>query len=168
MKTIKVQELSNEKFARYGEYQNLLDDKELAKKSIFPGGFFADVMKLDLGSTTLPTVSVCQAMKPEKMEVKMLEAHQFTCEGLLPLDGDVAIFVGAPAPGQKFNVDQLEAFLVPKGTFVRLNPYIIHGAQFAIHEEEAHVLCLLPGRTFRNDMEAVMLTEEERAVLVME
>lgn len=80
MKTIKVQKLSNEKFARYGEYQNLLDDKELAKKSIFPGGFFADVMKLDLGSTTLPTVSVCQAMKPEKMEVKMLEAHQFTCE----------------------------------------------------------------------------------------
>lgn len=65
-------------------------------------------------------------------------------------------------------MDQLEAFLVPKGTFVRLNPYIIHGAQFAIHEEEAHVLCLLPGRTFRNDMEAVMLTEEERAVLVME
>ena len=52
MKTIKVQELSNEKFARYGEYQNLLDDKELAKKSIFPGGFFADVMKLDFGSTT--------------------------------------------------------------------------------------------------------------------
>ena len=84
------------------------------------------------------------------------------------MDDDVAIFVGAPAPGQKFNVDQLEAFLVPKGTFVRLNPYIIHGAQFAIHEEEAHVLCLLPGRTFRNDMEAVMLTEEERAVLVME
>lgn len=39
MKTIKVQELSNEKFARYGEYQNLLDDKELAKKSIFPSGF---------------------------------------------------------------------------------------------------------------------------------
>ena len=36
MKTIKVQLLSKEKFAKYGEYQNLLDDKSLAEKSIFP------------------------------------------------------------------------------------------------------------------------------------
>lgn len=35
MKTIKVQLLSKEKFAKYGEYQNLLDDKSLAEKSIF-------------------------------------------------------------------------------------------------------------------------------------
>lgn len=90
------------------------------------------------------------------------------CDALVIDRANAYGFVGAPAPGQKFNVDQLEAFLVPKGTFVRLNPYIIHGAQFAIHEEEAHVRCLLPGRTFRNDMEAVMITEEERAVLVME
>ena len=30
-----------------------------------------------------------------------LEAHKFTCEGLLPLDGDVIIFVGSPM-GDKF------------------------------------------------------------------
>ena len=86
MKTIKVQLLSKEKFAKYGEYQNLLDDKSLAEKSIFPYSFFADVVKLDLGNTTLPTISVCQAVKPEKMEISMLEAHQFTCEGLLALE----------------------------------------------------------------------------------
>ena len=79
MRRIEVQKLSTEKFCRYGEYQDLLNDASLAKKSIFPGGFFADVVKLDLGTTTLPTVSVCQVRKSEQMVVSMVEAHKFTC-----------------------------------------------------------------------------------------
>ena len=94
MKTIHVQPLSAEKFAKYGEFQNLLDDASLAAKSVFPFGFFADVVKLDLGTGTLPTVSVCQARKAEKNIIASLEAHKATCEGLLPLDDDVVIFVG--------------------------------------------------------------------------
>lgn len=63
MKTIQVQALTAENFARYGEFQNLLDDASLASKSVFPYGFFADVVKLDLGGGNLPTVSVCQVKK---------------------------------------------------------------------------------------------------------
>ena len=129
MRRIEVQKLSAEKFCRYGEYQDLLNDASLAKKSIFPGGFFADVVKLDLGTTTLPTVSVCQVRKSEQMVVSMVEAHKFTCEGLLPLDDDIVLFAGIPYPGRKLSSGPLEAFFVPKGTFVRLNPLIVHGTQ---------------------------------------
>ena len=168
MKIIRVQPLSEKKFAKYGEYQNLLDDASLSEKSIFPSGFYADVLKLDFGTSSLPCVSVCQVGKTQRMVVTMLEAHQFTCEGLLPLDDDVIIYAGTPFPGKKFSVENVEAFYVPKGTFVKLNPFILHGTQFPAEKETAHVLCLLPGRTFRNDMLAEMLPEGERAELVRE
>lgn len=166
LKEIKIKKLDEKGFAKFGQFQNLLDDEALAARSIFPYSFFADVVKLDLGTTTLPTVSVCQAKKQEEMRIAMLEAHQFTCEGLLPLDDDVIIFVGTPLPGRKFSVDTVEAFYVPQGTFVRLDPMILHGSQFAVHRETAHVACFLPGRTFKNDMLAEFLPEEGQAVLV--
>lgn len=168
MKEIKVQKLDQKKFAKYGEFQDLLDDAALAEKSLFPYGFFADVVKLDFGTTTLPTISVCQVKKQDKNIISLLEAHKFTCEGLLPLDDDIIIFVGTPLPGKKFSVDTVEAFYVPKGTFVKLNPLVLHGTQFPVSEGIAHVVCMLPGRTFMNDMLAERLSEEERAVIVME
>ena len=66
-------------------------------------------------------------------------------------------------------VNNLEAFYIPKGTFVKLNPLIVHGTQFPVHKEEAHLICLLPGRTFMNDKVARSITnEEEMAELVLE
>ncbi|MDO4334019.1 MAG: hypothetical protein Q4C58_15235 [Eubacteriales bacterium] len=168
MREIKVQKLDQKKFAKYGEFQNLLDDAALAEKSLFPYGFFADVVKLDFAATTLPTISVCQVKKQEKNIISLLEAHKFTCEGLLPLDDDVIIFTGTPLPGKKFSVETVEAFYVPKGTFVKLNPLVLHGTQFPVSEGTAHVVCMLPGRTFMNDMLAEPLPEEERAIIVME
>ena len=168
MKTLIAKPLTKENFQKYGEFQNLLDDASLAKKSIFPQGFFADVIKLDFGTTTFPTISVCQVKKQEKNVIRMLEAHKFTCEGLLPLDADVIIFVGRPLPGRKFSVDTVEAFVVPKGTFVRLDPLILHGTQFPVDADTAHIVCMLPGRTFMNDMMAEFLPEEEQAIVTVE
>lgn len=168
MKTLIAKPLTKENFQKYGEFQNLLDDESLAKKSIFPQGFFADVIKLDFGTTTLPTISVCQVKKQEKNVIRMLEAHKYTCEGLLPLDADVIIFVGRPLPGRKFSVDTVEAFVVPKGTFVRLDPLILHGTQFPVDADTAHIVCMLPGRTFMNDMMAEFLPEEDQAIVTAE
>lgn len=168
MKKLIAQHLSKERFEKYGEFMNLLDDEALAKKSIFSQGFFADVVKLDFASTTLPTISVCQVSKQEQNVIKMLEAHKFTCEGLLPLDADVIIFVGTPRPRQKFSVDTVEAFIVPKGTFVKLNPLILHGTQFPVDAPTAHIVCMLPGRTFMNDMMMEVLPEDGQAIVVTE
>ena len=165
MITIKVKPLTKEVFEKYGVYMDLLNNEALAKRSIFPANFFADIVPLDFGQTTLPTISICHVKQQEKKVIRFLEAHQFTCEGLLPLDADVIIFVGAPI-GKRFDVKNLEAFYVPKGTFVKLNPLIVHGTQFVVDQPEAHVVCMLPGRTFRNDMIGQPLEEEETAEIV--
>ena len=99
--------------------------------------------------------------------MKFLEYHQTTCEGLFPFDDDVVIFVGAPAAGE-LKVDNLEAFYIPKGVFVKINPLIVHGTQFPVHNDEAHLICLLPGRTFMNDKTARSISDEdEMAELVL-
>lgn len=167
MRTIKAQPLTPAAFAKYGIFQNLLDDKDLACHSVFPQGFFADLVALDFGGPNLPTVSVCQARKQERNIITALEAHKGTCEGLLPLDDDVVIFVGAAYPGRPFTTAAVEAFYVPQGTFVKLNPYILHGSQFPVHADTAHILCLLPGRTFVNDMQMQLLAEEDQAEVLL-
>lgn len=168
MKTIKAKALTVEGFAKYGEFQDLLDDESMKKKSIFPAGFLVDLVKLDFGGDTLPAISVGQVFKKERNVVSFLEAHEHTCEGVLPLDGDVLIFVGTThGDPSTFTVDELEAFFVPKGTFVKLNPLIVHGTQYAVEDEEVHVVIMLPGRTFCIDMLAKRLTsEDEQAELV--
>lgn len=69
---------------------------------------------------------------------------------VLPLDGDVIIFVGIM--DSDFRTESIEAFYVPKGTFVKLNPLIVHGTQYPVDKEDVHIVCMLPGRTFKNDM----------------
>ena len=152
MYTIKAKQLTAEAFRKYGTYQNLLDNEEMKKNSIFPENFFADLVTLDFGTSTLPTISICHVKKQEKNIVAFLEAHKFTCEGLLPLDGDVIIFVGSPM-GDKFSV--------------KLNPLIVHGTQYPVNSEEVHIVCMLPGRTFKNDMIPQPLSDEEKAEIIL-
>ncbi|GHV69098.1 hypothetical protein AGMMS49928_10360 [Spirochaetia bacterium] len=165
MKTIKVQKLSYETFRQYGSFQNLLDNEGLAAASINKAGFFADIISLNFGTTTLPGVSVCHVTKEEKNIIGFIEAHQYTCEGLLPLDDDVIIYVGKVVRGV-LSPDTIEAFLVPKGTFVKMEPLVLHGRQFPVNAQEAHVLCLLPQRTYHNDMMFQILEEPNQLEIV--
>ena len=161
MKTIIAKPLTQKAFKKYGTFENLLDNASLSESSVIPAGFFADVITLEFGRGNPPTVSVCDAHKQPEMLVNFMEAHQYTCEGLLPLDGDVVIFVGAMS-WEAPTSDALEAFIVPKGTFIKINPLILHGKQYPLSENEVHVLCLLPQRTFYNDMIALPLAQADQ------
>ena len=161
MKQIKAKPLCEESFRKYGVFQNLLDDVSLGRNSINPAGFFPDLIQLNFGTSTLPSVCLCSVRKIDKNIVGSMEAHQYTCEGLLPIDGDVIIFAGVLPRFDKFSVDNLEAFIVPKGTFVKINPLIVHGTQYCVNTEEAHILCLLPERTFRNDKLGLIIEKDE-------
>lgn len=167
MKEIKVRRLNDEAFRKYGVYQDLTADMEMKSRAIPCGDFYPDLLTLDFGRTTLPTVSCCHVYKKEQMTVDFMEYHQYSCEGLLPLDDDVIIYVGMPERGE-LKIENLEGFYVPKDTFVKLNPMVIHGGQFAVNEAEAHLLCMLPGRTFQNDMVyRIIEEEEEKGVLAL-
>ena len=161
MRTIKAQQLCNESFRKYGVYQDCFNNEEMQSRTITNGSFYADLVALDFNPAgNLPTISICHITKAEKNIVKFLEYHKYTCEGLLPLDDDILIFVGTPGRGE-LTVDSLECFYVPKGTFVKLNPLVVHGSQFPVNNDEAHVVCMLPGRTFNNDMIARLVEKED-------
>lgn len=128
-------------------------------------GFYPDLLTLNFSGETLPTVNISKIRRREK-RVVMMEYHNRTCEGLLPLDGDCVIFVGQACKG--FDPEVLEAFRIPKGTFVRLNPGTIHGTQFCIEEEWVRVLILLPERTYMNDCIKRKLEEEEQVLIEVE
>lgn len=162
MRTIKAKALSETAFRKYGTFMDLTDDAALAEKSVFPAGFFADVIPLQFGGALSPTVSVNSLKKVEKPVIQFIEFHHQSCEGILPLDCDVVLFVGIPVMG-KLSADHLEAFVVPKNTFVRLDPLIIHGSLFCL-QETGHALCLLSGRTFANDFDAKLLGDDAVAI----
>lgn len=164
MRQIKVQPLSQQAFRRYGDYICLTDDAALAGASVFAAGFFADVLPLEFGGALSPTISINSLKRCDRV-VKFIEFHRRTCEGILPLDTDVIVFVGLPVMG-RLSAEHVEAFYVPRHTFVRLNPLIIHGSVYCI-ESSGHSLCLLPGRTFANDMEMKLLGDDEAFELVL-
>lgn len=46
---------------------------------------------------------------------------------------------------------------------------IVHGGQYPVNEPEAHLICMLPGRTFQNDMVYLRIEEEDKkGVLIMQ
>ena len=102
--------------------------------------------------------------KKEEKRIDFIEFHEHTCEGILPLDGDVILFVGTPGI-YGLTPEHIEAFYVPRGTFVKMNPLIVHGNQFSTSENTVHSMCLLAGRTFHNDMHVKQLSEEEKILI---
>lgn len=163
MRQIKIQPLSQQAFRRYGDYICLTDDAALAGASVFSTGFFADVLPLEFGGALFPTVSINSLKRCDRI-VRFIEYHRRTCEGILPLDTDIIMFVGLPVMG-RLSVEHIEAFYVPRYTFVKLNPLIIHGSVFCV-ESSGHSMCLLPCRTFANDMEMKRLNGDEVFELV--
>jgi ureidoglycolate lyase len=166
MKTIQAKKLTKEGFAPYGTYENLLDNAANAAKSTLKDEFYPDLLTLNFGTSTSPSVCVCRIPRVERPIVTFIEAHKFTCEGLLPLDADVVIYVGILSNGE-LDSDYLEAFYVPKGTFVKFEPLIVHGRQFVFETDEAHALCLLPQRTYYNDLIIKQLPVEEQVEVLV-
>jgi len=98
--------------------------------------------------------------KPEKMIVTTVEYHNYTSEIVLPMDDDAVIHV---APASKEPVpEQTEAFIVPKGTVVRLNVGVWHLAAMPVHADALHVLIVLPERTYANDCTVVQYDRKQQ------
>ena len=159
MLKIKVQELSLEKFRKYGDYASLTDDSFRPEGPGRSNEFYPDRLQIFFAQTTPTSVSICRVAKGENI-ISMVEYHQYTCEGLLPIDGDCVIFVGPS--GRNVDPNTIEAFHIPQGTYVRLNPGVLHGRQFVYNTDVTHIMCMLPQRTYGNDMCATFLEGDDR------
>lgn len=159
MREIKAQTLCREAFRPYGDFMDLLHVKQIEAKPEANNVFAPDLVTLHLDGRMPASACVARVSECERI-ITALEYHQFTCEGILPLDGDIDIFVGPSS----FRVDPatVEAFRVLQGTFVKLNPGVLHGRQFVVNTPAVNVLVLLPERTFGNDCTFTMLEGEDR------
>lgn len=156
MKTIKVKKLTADNFAKYGAYADLLNPKG-EKIGNTPVEFFRDMAQLKSIQVNSASFSVCRVTKRD-MIIECSECHNYCSEGSIPLDGDVIIYV-APASCDDIPEDKIEAFFVPKGTFVSLNPGVWHQAAYPCDTDIVNVAIILPERTYVNDCKVVSLKE---------
>lgn len=159
MKTIKVKELNLGNFNIYGAFTQLIDPKA-PKLGNEPIEFFRDMVQLGLGQETAASFSVCRVTK-RPLVIDTVEKHNFSGEGILPLDSDVLIHVALATPNGNVPVDKIEVFRVPKGTVVSLRRGVWHHAPFAL-SASANVVIVLPERTYANDCYTYELTADEK------
>ena len=154
MRQIKAKEITAENFKEIVSFTDLLNPEGYSL-----GDFYQDRLKMHNSGSMQTAFSPLLVHKPEKMVVTTAEYHNYTQEGILCLDDDVIVHV---APAGKDPVPELtEAFLVPKGTMVLLNTGVWHLSAIPVNKETAHVLIVLPERTYFNDCVVVEYPEEK-------
>ena len=164
MRSVAMEELSVEKFLPFGSYAKLIDPKA-ERLGSSPIEFFPDILQQSLGGTTDLSFSVCRVTKKD-LVIDNTEYHNYTGEGILPLDNDVLIYV-APAtpPNTDVPLDKIKVFRVPKGTMVVLRPGVWHYAPFAINDSPVNVLIVLPERTYVNDCVIIEIPEADQIAI---
>lgn len=157
MNTIKVKALTHEAFAPYGQFYAIDKPQGYALcgevHKFFPDRLVAD-------STHRIGCSSILVKKPERMIIKQQEYHTTTWEMILPLNDDMIIHVAPPSAGTP--VPELtEAFLIPKGTLVKMNSAVWHLAPLPANSDELIAMIMLPECTYANDCTVVDLEPEQ-------
>lgn len=161
MKKIKVQELSVEKFHRYGSYGTMLNpDTDATGPKDAPIVFFRDMVVPRMFNGA-PSFSVCR-MTARKPIINVGEYHNDTAEIAMPLDADTVIWVAPADCGTEVPVDKIEAFRIPRGTAFALNPGVWHHAAYCIEGEALNVLIVLPERAYAKDCVAMEIPQEKQ------
>jgi len=160
MRKTRIQELSLSNFRSYGTFANLLkpDSFHFGEPPI---EFYRDMLQLHLGNSSPASISICKVCS-RALIIDKSEYHGQTCEGVLPLDGDVIIHAGPATRKGVFPAEHVEAFRLPRLTMVALKPGVWHHAPFAYKSDFVHVLIALPERTYANDCTVLELMEDER------
>ena len=163
MKTIKAEPITREAFAPFGTFYDMLNPDGYALEGEIHK-FYPD--RISESCPTRVGYSPIVVKKTEKMIIKASEYHTTTPEMILPLDDDMIIHV-APASGGAIVTDWAKAFIVPKGTLVKINTAVWHLAPLPVHAKELHALIILPECTYANDCTAVDLKDDERFEIVL-
>ena len=160
MRTIQAQPLTLEAFRAYGEFYNLLEPS-----GHHMGTFYHDHVLSAVSGNAPIAYSAYVVEKPERMIVREAEYHNDTSELILPLDGDIVTYVAAPS--KALEPENTVAFVIPKGTIVRLNAGVWHKDSFAIDQAQVHTLIVLPERTYMRDCVVLPYAEEDQIEIVV-
>lgn len=160
MRTIPVQPLTYEGFSKYGAYQNMLEPKGESLGAA-PAEFFRDLLQLRLGGSSILSVSVLE-LTERPLLVDAMEYHNDCCEGMMPMDTDVIVQLAPAVKGDVIPLEKVEAFFVPKGTLIVLNPGVWHESPYVAGQKKGHIFCMLPERTYMKDAFLIPIPQDQR------
>ena len=164
MITIQAKPITVEGFRPYGSFASMLDPQG----NCFPGDatFYPDQVMLPAQGARPIAFSPLTVKKPERMIVTQAEYHDTTGEGVFVLDDDAVIHV-APPSNRQIVPEKTEAFIVPKGTLVKLNTGVWHLAALPVHNDVLHVMIVLPERVYANDCIVCDYPEDRQFEIVL-
>ena len=164
MRTIKAVPITIENFRPYGSFASMLNPTG----NCFPGDatFYPDQIELNIQGGKPVTFSPLTVKKPEKMVVTKAEYHTTTGEGIMILDDDAIIHVAVPS-NRVIVPEKTEAFIVPKGTMVKLNTGVWHMAPLPVNNDMLHVMIVLPERIYANDCIVCDYPEDRQFEIVL-
>ena len=163
MKTVKVQPLTAEAFAPFGQFYTMSEPQGYALCGEIHQ-FFPDRLTAD--SNHRVGYSPIVVKKPEKMVITQQEYHTTTWEMILPMDDEMILDVSPASAGTPVT-DLAKAFLVPKHTLVKMNAAIWHLAPLPASREQLTAMIILPECTYANDCTVVDLKPEEQFEIVV-
>lgn len=163
MRKIKAEQLTKETFAPFGVYYSMTDPSGYALQGELHR-FFPD--RVSESCVTRFGFSPILVKRPDAMKITQAEYHTTTPEMILPLNDDMIIHT-APASAGTFPSDMVKAFIVPKGTLVKINTAVWHLAPLPVSEKELQAMIILPECTYVNDCTVVDLKEEEQFEIVL-
>lgn len=163
MRTIQAKPLTADAFRQYGTFWSAVDGEGYGLGGrifyILSGPDCSVIREKDRFSTL-------KVSKPEKYIVEELEYHKTTWEMFMPLNDD-AVLHTAPKSGGDVVTELTEAFIVPKGTMVKLDAAVWHLAAMPVNVEELQSLIVLPEGTYMNDCTKVALNDEQKFEIVI-
>lgn len=164
MITIKAKPITVENFKPFGSFASFL----APTGNCFPGDatFYPDQVELNVQGGKPVTFSPLTVKKPERMIVTQAEYHDYTGEGVFVIDDDAVIHV-APPSNRVIVPEKTEAFIVPKGTLVKLNTGVWHLAALPVHNDVLHVMIVLPERVYANDCKVCDYPEDRQVEIVL-
>ena len=158
MLTIKAEPITNDSFAPFGQFYPMLDPKGHALcgelHSFFPDRLTASAFQ-NVGYSPI------LVKKPAEYVITQQEYHTTTWEMILPLNDDMLLHCAPASAGASVN-EQAKAFIVPKGTLVKMNAAIWHLAPLPVHEDVLSAMIILPECTYANDCTVVDLVPEQQ------
>ena len=163
MRQIKVEALTHEAFAPFGQFYLMEQPKGYALCGAIHQ-FFPDRLTADCQNRV--GYSPILVKKLEKMIITQQEYHTTTWEMILPMDDDMILHV-APASAGTPVTHLAKAFLVPKHTLVKMNAAIWHLAPLPATKEQLTAMIILPECTYANDCTVVDLTDEQQFEIVL-
>lgn len=167
MKTIGYKKLTKENFAPYGDFASIMQPSGY-KFGERPVEFYRDMVQQYLGGTNSVSYSACVVDARDEWIIKEAEYHDYTCEAIICLDGDYLMYVAPACEHGNYPWEDIEVFLVPKGTMVVTRPGVWHLAGFPYGCDRVHILCALPERAYANDCTVVQIPESNQIRVIDE